>query len=34
MVHDDGWRLVRKDGGEVMTIAPPTGFEPWARGPD
>jgi hypothetical protein len=34
MVHEDGWQIVRKDSGEVLTIAPPTGFERWARGPD
>jgi len=33
-VHEGNWQLVKCDDGRLLTIAPPTRFRPWSRGPD
>jgi len=33
-VHEGGWQLVKTDDGHLLTIAPPTRFKLWSRGPD
>jgi hypothetical protein len=34
MVHEGGWQIVRTDDVRMLTIPPPTGFEPRPHGPD
>ena len=34
MVHEGGWQIVCTDDGRMLTIPPPTGFEPRPHGPD
>jgi hypothetical protein len=34
LVHEGNWQLVRADDGRMLTVPPPTGLEPYARGPD
>jgi hypothetical protein len=33
MVHEGGWRLIKTDGGGIVTLRPADRFE-FARGPD
>jgi hypothetical protein len=32
-VHEGNWQIARTDDGHFITVPPPTGFEPLARGP-